>query len=596
MPSLITFLLLLLVLTGPMAKPAVSAEKRHAIAMHGAPKYAPGFQHFDYVNPQAPVGGQLRLGAIGSFDSLNPFLLKGISPRGLGEMYQSLLERSRDEPFTLYANIARSIEVAPDRSWIIFNIDPKARFSTGDPITAEDVLFSYQTFRDEGRPNVQSYYRKVTSADILSPLSIRFTFEEEGRFEMPLILGLMSVLPKSAFETVDFSESSLTPFAGSGPYLIEKVEPGRRIVYRRNEHFWGWHLPQNKGRYNFERVIYDYFRDDDVALEAFKTHNIDARFESSAAKWSGAYESASGYRKSMPRIGLPAPMLGIVFNTRRAKFGDLRVRMALTYAYDFEWVNANILQGLYKRTQSYFENSPLAARGVINDAERLLLSRFADELPDAVFGAAFRLPETDGSGRARDNLRDAQKLLMEAGYRIENGVLKQGETGQPFEIEFLINNADYIKLISPFQRNLEILGIKSTIRQVDTASYQNRLTGYDFDMIINSWGQSLSPGNEQAFYWSRDAAATPGTRNYPGISLASVDMLIERIATARTRETLVTSVRALDRVLLAGHYVIPLYYTDRQWLAHWPEIRLPQIPSYWGTEPDVWWYEEAKQP
>lgn len=583
------FLIVLILGSGGLTK---AGERQHAIAMHGEPKYPRQFQHFDYVNPDAPIGGTLRLSAIGSFDSLNPFLLKGVSPRGLGDVYQSLLERSRDEPFTLYANIAESIEVAPDRSWIIFHINSNARFSDGTPVTAKDVHFSFETLRDQGRPNVQSYYRKVTSAEILSRLTIRFAFEEEGRFEMPLIIGLMSVLPKSVLTKTDFEKTSLTPLIGSGPYLVEKVEPGRRIIYRRNKNFWGWQLPQNRGRFNFERVIYDYFRDDDVALEAFKSHNIDARFENSATKWTSAYGWHSGaeYRKSTPNLKIPAPMLAFVFNTRREKFSDLRVRQALTHAFDFEWMNANILHGLYRRTHSYFENSPLAAKGTINDAERELLSPFADELPAAVFEERFRLPVTDGSGRARDNLKEAQRLLLAAGYRIENGVLTHQQSGQPFEIEFLINNTDYIKLISPFQRNLDLLGIRSNIRQIDTASYQNRLTGYDFDMIINSWGQSLSPGNEQAFYWSRNAAKTPGTRNYPGIRLASVDAMVERIATARDRDTLVHAVRALDRVLLAGYYVIPLYYTDEQWLAHWPEIQLPPTPSYWGTGPDLWWH------
>lgn len=571
-----------------------AAEKHHAIAMHGEPKYPPRFQHFDYVNPDAPIGGTLRLSAIGSFDSLNPFLLKGVSPRGLGDVYQSLLERSRDEPFTLYANIAKTIEVAEDRSWIVFHLNPKARFSNGSPITAQDVLFSFEILRESGRPNVQSYYQKVTAVDIQSPLSIRFAFEEDGRFEMPLIIGLMSVLPASESLKTDFEKSSLTPLIGSGPYLVEKVEPGRRIIYRRNENFWGWELPQNKGRFNFDRIIYDYFRDDDVALEAFKSHRVDARFENSATKWTSAYGWQSGveYRQSTPKLSLPAPMLAFVFNTRHEKFSDLRVRQALTHAFDFEWVNANILHGLYKRTHSYFENSPLAAKGTITKAERELLSPFTDELPSSVFDKSFRLPVTDGSGRARDNLKEAQGLLLAAGYRIKNGVLTHQQSGQPFEIEFLINNTDYIKLISPFQRNLELLGIRSNIRQIDTASYQNRLTDYDFDIIINSWGQSLSPGNEQAFYWSQKAATTQGTRNYPGIRLAAVDAMIERIATAGDRDTLVTATRALDRVLLAGYYVIPLYYTDEQWLAHWPEIKLPPTPSYWGTGPDLWWHEK----
>mgnify|MGYP003115712369 FL=1 len=593
MRQLLLFLLLALVFSIALEN-RPSAEEQHAIAMHGDPKYAAGFPHFDYVNPEAPVGGTLRLSAIGSFDSVNPFLLKGVSPRGIGNVYQSLLSRSRDEPFTLYADIARSIDVAPDRSWIVFHIDPRARFSNGQKITAEDVLASFEALRDEGRPNVQSYYRKVTKAEILGTLGIRFEFEEEGRYEMPLIIGLMSVLPKSAVTDPGFTKSSLSPIPGSGPYLIEKVEAGRRIVYRRDDNFWGWYLPQYQGRFNFERIIYDYFRDDDVALEAFKSRNIDARFEESATKWANAYNPSdpdTGFQKAEPKLQIPAPMLAFVFNTRREKFSDLRIRQALTLAFDFEWVNANILYGLYRRTESFFENSPLAAKGPFTESERDLLSPFKTELPEAVFDDAFHLPQTDGSGRSREILRRAQELLSEAGYIIDAGILRHEKTDKAFTVEFLVNNNDYIKLIAPFQRNLETLGIQSTIRQVDTASYQNRATNYDFDMIINSWGQSLSPGNEQAFYWSRDAADTPGTRNYPGIRLASVDMLIEKIATAATRDALVAATRALDRILLNGYYVIPLYFTDRQWLAHWPDIKLPATPSFWGTSPDLWWHE-----
>ncbi|MCF8466917.1 MAG: extracellular solute-binding protein [Sneathiella sp.] len=575
---------------------SLAAERLHGIAMQGEPKYPRGFPHFDYTNPEAPVGGRLRLGAIGSFDSLNPFLLKGVSPLGMSDVYQSLLERSRDEPFTLYANIAESIELAEDRSWIIFNINPLANFSDGKAITAEDVLFSFETLRDKGRPNVRSYYQKVREAMVLGPLVIRFSFEEAGRWEMPLIMGLMSVLSKDAFHSTDFEKASLTPFVGSGPYLVDKVEPGRRIVYRRDPDFWGWYLPQNKGRYNFETVTYDYFRDDDVALEAFKAHAIDARFESNARKWRDAYEvpedASDSFLKAEPKLQIPAPMLAFVFNTRLAKFQDRRVREALTYAFDFEWVNANILQGMYRRNSSFFENSPLAATGPITAAERDLLTPFANKLPDDVFEKSFQLPIADGSGRNRDNLRIARRLLTKAGWEIRDGILRNNNTDGPFTIEFLINNGEYIKLIAPFQKNLEILGIRTTLRQIDSASYQNRLNSYDFDMIINSWGQSLSPGNEQAFYWSRDAAATPGTRNYPGIRSAAVDAMIDIIVSARTREQLISAASALDRVLLWGHYVIPLYYTDRQWLAHWPEIKLPANPSFWGTSSDLWWYRE----
>jgi ABC-type oligopeptide transport system substrate-binding subunit len=576
---------------------SAAAERLHAIAMHGTPKYDAGFTHFDYVNPDAPLGGLLKLGHIGSFDSLNPFIVTGVRPGGLNAVYQTLMSRSKDEPFTLYGNIAKTIEVAPDRSWIIFHLDPKAQFSNGNHITAEDVLFTFKTMRDKGRPNVRTYYRRVIAAEILDPLSVKFTFEEEGRWEMPLIMGLMIVLSKESFSDRDFSQTTLTPFMGSGPYLIEEVDTGRRITYRRDPDFWGWHLPQYKGRYNFEFVHHDYFRDDGVALEAFKAHSLSARFETDALKWQNAYDpdAKDGFIKSEPVLKIPAPMLAMVFNTRRSQFADRRVREALTYAFDFEWINANILQSAYKRTHSYFENSPLAAKGNITDGEHEILSPFAKDLPKEVFDNTFALPANDGSGRSRENMRKARDLLKKAGWTIQYGLLHNRETGEPFNIEFLINNGDYTRLISPYQRKLEMLGIQTTIRQMDTASYQNRLTNFDFDMIINSWGQSLSPGNEQAFYWSQRAAETPGTRNYPGIRMKSVDEMIARVSTAKTRQELVNAARALDRILLWGHYVIPLYYTDHQWVAHWPEIHLPKTPSYWGTSPDLWWYSKVDE-
>ncbi|TNE36577.1 MAG: ABC transporter substrate-binding protein [Alphaproteobacteria bacterium] len=595
--SRVLYLALLLIL--PLFTGAARAEPpRHALAMHGAPKYAQNFTHFDYANPDAPKGGELRLGIIGSFDSLNPFILQGVAPAGLDHVYQRLMSRSRDEPFTLYGNLAETYEMPEDRRSIIFNIDPRARFSDGKPVTAEDVFFSYQLLREKGRPNARSYYRKVRKAEILGPLRIRFEFEEDGHWEMPLIMGLMTVLPRHDIDPDTFDKSTLTPFVGSGPYMIEKVEPGRRIIYKRNPDFWGRDLPVNRGRFNFNRVIYDYFRDDDIAMEAFKAHSLDARFESEAGKWKNAYFGPNGAKapwvKTEPKLGLPTPMLGLVFNTRREEFRDIDVRKALSYAFDFEWLNDKILHGLYKRSTSFFENSPLAGNGKITAAEKKLLQPFRDELPKALFTESFVLPKSDGSGRNRTNLRIARKLLRDAGWHYRDGALRNDRTGAPFKIEFLVNNSEYVRLITPYQKNLEILGIETAIRLMDSAGYQNRLNNYDFDMIVNEWGQSLSPGNEQFFYWSRAAAKTPGTRNYPGIDLAVVDQLISDIISARTREGLVTTAQALDRVLLFQHYVIPLYYTDRQWLALWPDIKIPEHPSLWGTRPDLWWYSAAK--
>nr|WP_277346024.1 extracellular solute-binding protein [Sneathiella chinensis] len=561
--------------------------------MHGDLKYAPGFSHFDYVNPKAPVGGTLRLGAIGSFPSLNPFLVKGVAARGLGLVYQSLLSRSRDEPFSLYANIARRVEMAEDRRWVIFHLDPDARFSDGSPIRAEDVIFSLNTLRDKGRPNHRHYYSRVAAIERTGPLSVKMTFDGEAVWELPLIMGLMPVLSERFFQRVPFETTSLIPPVGSGPYRLQAAEPGRSITYRRNPDFWGWHLPQYQGRHNFEAIRWDYFRDTDVALQAFKAGDLDARFETDPTRWVLSLNETDRanrrYQTTVIPKQTPAPMRGLVFNTRRAIFQDRKVREALGYLLDFEWMNRNQLHGLYSRTSSFFQNSDLAARGRPSPEEKALLTPFKKTLPIGAFGTAVRPPVSDGSGRDRRAIRQARKHLLQAGWQVQDGRLTHRETGRPFQIEILLNDSQYLKLLHPFRVNLQRLGIETDIRLVDSASYQNRINQYDFDMIVTDWAQSLSPGNEQAFYWGQSAADTPGTRNYPGIRLDAVDAMIQRISAAHTRDDLILATRTLDRILRAGHYVIPLYHNNEQWLAHAASIGLPETPSFYGTGPDVWW-------
>ncbi|MEH6403556.1 MAG: extracellular solute-binding protein [Sneathiella sp.] len=589
------WILLALILALPLKS---SWAEQSSLSMHGAPKYKENFTHFSYVNTNAPKGGSLHLGTVGSFNSLNPYLIKGVPAAGLGLVYQSLLSRSRDEAFSLYANIAQSFDIAPDRRWIIFKIDPRARFSDGTRLTAKDVLFSYKTLRKEGRPNHRHYYAKVDEAEILDEGRIRFSFKGEDVWELPLIMGLMPVLSSAHYAVNKFGKTTLNPAPGSGPYSIDKVHAGRRIIYKRNEKFWGRSLPQFKGRYNFDRIIYDYFRDTDVALEAFKAGTLDMRFESDPGKWTASYQSAKpdkDYQKESRTLQIPAPMKALVFNTRRALFADRQVRQALSLAFDFEWLNRNILHGAYKRTTSFFQNSPLAAMGPPRAEEISLLSPYKSELPSEIFKNEFTLPISDGSGRDRKNLKKARQLLEGAGWRLTNGSLTHKDTAQKFEFELLLQNTQEVKLLASYRQNLSRLGIKTNIRLIDTASYQNRLTDYDFDMIIATWGQSLSPGNEQSFYWSQAAADTSGSRNYPGIKLKSVDFLITRIRNARTYESLKTSTRALDRALLFGHYAIPLYYTDQQWLYRWPHIMFPKKTSYYGIGPDVGWYRSIDE-
>ncbi|MFT6559467.1 extracellular solute-binding protein [Sneathiella sp.] len=569
-----------------------AAQADTALAMHGAPKYAQDFQHFDYVNPKAPKGGTLNLGVIGSFNSLNPFLIKGVPAKGLRLVYQSLLSRSRDEPFTLYANLAQAFEIAPDRRWITFTIDERARFSNGKPVTIDDVYFSFETLRTKGRPNHRNYYNQVAKAEKLNGNQIRFTFKGEKIWELPLIIGLMPIFSADFFDKIPFSETSLVPPIGSGPYLVEAIDPGRQIQYRRNPEFWGADLPHNRGRYNIDLISYDYFRDRDIALEAFKSGQLDVWFETDPGQWKElqalATENANLNSHIVP-MKIPAPMLSVAFNTRRPLFSDPKIREALITAFDFYWINKSLFHGLYQRTRSYFQSSELAATGLPSPQEIALLKPFSKDLDPRLFTQAYQLPESDGSGRDRTLLRLAKQKFKEAGFGYQDGLMINPDTKQPVSIEILVKAAEEIRLLSSYQKSLKRLGIDLRLRLMDSAGYQNRLNQYDYDMVVTDWGQSLSPGNEQEFYWSKNAAKTEGTRNYPGIESDAVDHLINIIRDARDRETLVHATRALDRVLLWGQYGIPLYHVNEQWLVTSPTVRLPTQPSFWGTRRDLWW-------
>ncbi len=569
---------------------AQSSFADSAIAMHGQAKYANNFKNFDYANPQAPKGGQLRLPVIGSFDSLQPFLIKGVSAAGLAMIYQSLLTRSKDEPFSLYANLAKSFEVAPDRSWIRFQIDPQAHFSDGSPLTASDVVFSHQTLKTKGRPNHRQYYSRVTSVKILSEHTVQFNFKPENVAEMPLIIGLMPIISERYFEKVPFEKAGFDIPVGTGPYKIVAVNPGRSVTYKKDPNFWGKTKPQFTGRFNFDSISFEYFRDADVAYQALLAQDIDAYFEEDPSKW---IEHQKNQPENIARqtidLSLPPPFLGIVFNTRKDIFADRRVRKALTLAYDFEWVNQNLLHGLYKRTQSYFEAKNLKASDMPKGLERDMLAPYSQSLPPQLYDTAFTLPHSDGSGRIRSRLMQAKALLGKAGWENKGSKLFNPSLNSNFEIEMLLVDRKHLKLVSGFKKNLKVLGIDLRIRLLDSASFQNRITDFDFDMIITEWGQSLSPGNEQAFYWSSHAANTPGSRNYPGIQEPAIDHLVQVIAGAKDRETLEAAVRALDRCLLWGYYAIPLHHSNQQWIYHAKSIHFPRKPSFYGTTMDLWW-------
>lgn len=577
-----------------------AALRQHAIAMHGEPLLPKSYTHAPYSNPKAPAGGIARLGILGSFDTLNPFIIKGVPAAGLRDfLYESLLIRGLDEPFTLYGHIADEIEVPDDRTAITFHINPKARFSDGHAIDADDLLFSWKTLRDHGRPNHRAYYKKVTNAVRLSDRAVRFELEPGDR-ELALILGLMPVLPSHLLTEDSFQKTTLVPPVGSGPYRIDRIDAGRGLIYRRDKNWWANGLPVSKGRFNFEEIRYDYFRDDAAMLEAFKSGKIDLRIEEDPSRWAegyGAQTDKAGNKllRTTFDIGLPAGMNALAFNTRRAVFQDPRVREALIHLFDFAWVNKSLYHGLFERTQSYFERSHLSSIGRPADAtERALLAPFPDTVLPEVLNGGYRMPVSDGTGRNRKNLRAALKLFAEAGYELKNGQLVSRSSGQQLSFEILAGSTINERLFLSFSRDLAKLGIEARVRIVDSAQYQSRIKSYDYDMIQTRWPSSLSPGNEQIFRWASRMAEREGTFNFAGVRNEAADAMIDAMLAARSAENFVAAVRALDRVLLSGHYVIPLFHLPKQWVGHWSRLRYPDKTSLFGYQLETWWSAAAE--
>ena len=573
------------------------AAPAHGIAMHGSPKYGPVFAHLDYVNPDAPKGGEMRRAATGTFDNLNPFIIKGVVAHGRHLAFESLLKRTWDEPFSLYGLIAESIDVPDDRSSAAFRLRPEARFHDGSPITVDDVIFSWETLKEQGRPNHRLYYNKVRKIERPDARTIRFLFDTEvPDRELPLILGLMPILSKAYYSSVTFEETTLTPPLGSGPYMIESVDAGRGIVYRRNPDYWGKDLPINRGQHNVDRISYDYYRDDEVMLEAFRAGEYDLRQELSATRWATSYDfpAVDDGRVRLEQLshGRPSGMFALVFNARRPVFAERAVRYALSLAFDFEWINKALLQGAYVRTNSIFDNSELGSRGLPEGGVLELLEPHRDQLPPELFDTVYHAPAVEGGLRA--NLAHARRLLAGAGWIIEDGSLRRAADGLPMAFEILLVNPGNEKIGLALARNLKRLGVETKVRTVDTAQYQYRRNVYDFDMIIYRWGMSLSPGNEQAFYWGADSADQEGTRNYPGIRDPVVDALIARMTEARAREDFVDVVRAMDRVLMWGHYLIPLYHLNDDRFAYWDKYGRPEVTPLYGAVLDTWWEEPGK--
>ena len=585
--TLVTLRILLLGVGMAAAAPALAAD--HGIAMHGQPKYGSDFSHFDYVEPAAPKGGRLRLAKLGSFDSLNPFIPKGVAPAGIRLTFESLLKRSDDEPFSLYGLIAERVEMAADRSWIAFTLNPAARFADGTPVTVEDVIFSWRTLKDKGRPNHRLYYREVDQVEVPAPGTVRFHFRPGGNRELPLLMALMTVLPRHWFESHDFQRASLMPIPGSGPYGVETVDPGRAITYRRRADYWGRDLAVNRGFYNFDRIEIDFYRDKTAAFEAFKAGAYDLRFELDPARWNTAYGFADGQPDLVrleTRHGRPVGMRAFAFNTRLARFADPKVRRALGRAFDFAWTNRVLFHGAYKRTRSYFENSPLAARGAPDAAERALLEPWRAKLPPEVFQA---LPKPE-PGPIRAALRRAAADLKQAGWVVRDGRLVNAATGAAMAFEILLADPAEEKVALGWARNLARLGVRARVRTADAAQYELRRRSFDFEVILTHWSQSLSPGSEQWYYWGSAQADQAVSRNYPGIREPAVDAMIGHLTGARTRPALWTAARALDRILRAGHYVVPLYYSDSDRLAYWRGLGRPATAPLYGYEPtQTWW-------
>jgi len=568
----------------------------HAIAMHGTAKYGPDFKHFDYVNPDAPKGGSLRLALQGTFDSFHPFIPKGNA--GAGTSNESLLTSSADEPFTQYGLIAESIEVPADRSWVIFTLRPQARWHDGEPITVEDVIWSLDILKSKGQPFFRFYYGGVARAEKIGPRRVKFTFSDKGNRELPLIVGQLPILPKHYWETRDFERTTLDPPLGSGPYRITKFEPGRYVLTERVTDYWGADLPVNVGQNNFDSIRYDYYRDDTVVRQALKAGAIDFRLENQAKAWALDYEVPAVARglikKETIRHFSPTGMQAFVYNTRRELFNEPKVREALAYAFDFEWTNKNLFFGQYARTESYFSNSELAAIDAPAGLELRILERYRGRIPARVFSQPYRAPSTDGSGWPRQNLSSAFALLEEAGWKVRDMKLVNGQSGELFAFEILLVSPSFERIVLPFVRNLKRLGIDAKVRLVDQSQYINRLRSFDFDMIISGWGSSESPGNEQRGFWTSAAAASAAASNYAGVSDPVVDELVEQLINAPDRVSLVAQARALDRVLLYGYYVIPQWHLRTQRVLYWDKFSRPAVTPRSGTSIDYWWFDEAK--
>jgi peptide/nickel transport system substrate-binding protein len=579
-----------------------AAGPSYAIAMHGQAALPADFTQMPYVNPDAPKGGRLVQGIPGTFDSLNPLIVKGLAVQQIrGFVVESLMARGNDEAFTLYGLLAKSVETDDARSYVTFRLDPRARFSDGHQVTADDVLFSWALLRDKGRPNHRQYYAKVARAEALDSLTVKFDFGGTQDRELPLILGLMPVLPHHAINAATFEETSLAAPIGSGPYRVTAVNPGVSLTLTKNRDYWGADLPINRGLWNFDEIRLDFYREANGQFEAFKRGLYDFRVETETLRWHEGYDFPAVRNGEVIldtiKPGLPQPSEFLIFNTRRSVFSDIRVRQALILLFDFEWINRNYFFGLYGRSPSFFAGSQLSADGrPADEREREILKPFARLIRPDVMDGSYRLPSTDGSGRDRKTLRSALNLLSEAGYQLDGTVLRHRLSKAPLGFEILVATRDQERIALAYAHDLKRAGIQASVRAVDAVQFDQRRLGFDFDMLPNRYDQSLSPGNEQYFYWGSEAADNQGTRNYMGAKNPAIDAMIGAMLEAREHGAFVSAVRALDRALMSGSYAIPLFDIQEQWIARWNVIERPKATALSGYLPETWWHRPVANP
>ena len=587
---------ILLIAQNLLAKTNIS----HAIAMHGEPKYDQNFISVEYVSNNAEKGGNIVRSAIGTYDTFNPFTLKGTSAAGIGLLYESLTVGSSDEAFTEYGLLAKSIEWPDDRSWVTFTLRDEAKWHDGKKITSDDVVWTFNTLMEKGHPFYKYYYGDVSEVIKITENKVKFEFSTNTNKELVLIVGQLPVLPKHYWENKNFEETTLDVPIGSGPYKVKSFDAGRSITYELDMDYWGFEnniVPIKVGKDNMGSIRYDYYKDRGVEREAFKSGEIDFFSENTSKEWATGYDidavTEGLIKKELIPHENPQGMQAFAFNTRKDIFADKRVRKALSFAFDFEWTNKNLFYGAYKRTDSFFENSELASSGLPSQAELAYLNPYIDQLPKEIFNEEYSNPKTDGSGFIRNELQEATKLLQEAGWKLRDGKLENSK-GEPFEFEILLVSPAFERIVLPFIDNLEKLGINASLRTIDSSQYQKRIESFDFDMVVFTFSQSLSPGNEQRNFWSSGAADTNGSRNIIGIKNNVIDLLIENLINAKDREDLITISRALDRVLLWNYYVIPQWHISAYRVLYWDMFDQPKQKPKYSLGFDTWWVNQNK--